>query len=133
MVAGLEITSTERSGCCVVTVSGEVELSHARRLEVALIQHTGVDTPLVLDLTGVQFLDSAGLYVVLRTHHEFRQAGQRLITVPSQVVMRVFELAGVHHFLPTCPSVADALSVLSDAVAEAHLEPTPASEPGRSA
>lgn len=123
MVAGLEITSTEHSGCCVVTVSGEVELAHARRLEVALIQHTGLETPLVLDLTGVQFLDSAGLYVVLRTHHEFRQAGRRLIAVPSPVVMRVFELAGVQHVLPTCPSVADALAVLSDMRTEAQREP----------
>jgi|SRR5947209_4074541 len=127
MVAGLEIASTERSGCCAMTVSGEVEVAHTRRLQVALAQHLRVETPLVLDLTGVQFMDSAGLYVVLRMHHEFRQAGLRLIAVPSPAVMRVFEIAGVQHFLPTCPSVADALAVLSAEVTEAQTMPT--SEP----
>lgn len=127
MVTGLEIASTERSGCCVLTVSGELELADARRLELALIQHASVETPLVLDLTGVQFMDSAGLYVVLRTHHEFKQAGQRLIAVPSPGVMRVFELAGVQHVLPTCPSVADALAVLGSTATQAQA--TPVTEP----
>lgn len=112
MVAGLEITSTEHDGSCVLTAAGELDMAHSRTLEVALIRHTDHDTPLILDLSGVQFMDSSGLYVVLRTCHEFRKLDRRLILVPSTIVMRVIELAGVQHTLALCPSVDEALAVL---------------------
>lgn len=110
MVAGLEITSVERADCCVLTVAGELDMVRARTLEVALIRHTTGEMPLVLDLTGLRFMDSSGLYVVLRTSYEFRQADQPFILVPSAIVMRVVEVAGMRDVLSICPSVEEALA-----------------------
>ena len=127
MVTGLEFTSAHREGCCVLTVAGELDLVRARALEVALMRHTSVEIPLVLDLRGVQFMDSEALYVLLRTHHEYGQARQRMIVVPSPAVRSVLEVAGVLHAVALCPSVQDALSVLRDAVAQPEASPVPES------
>lgn len=112
MIAGLEITSEERAGCCVLTAVGALDVVRARDLEVALIRHTSTEMPLVLDLSGVEFMDSSGLYALLRKHHEFGQAGQRLVVVPSRIVMRLVEVAGVEHSLTLCENVGDALALL---------------------
>jgi anti-sigma B factor antagonist len=129
MVAGLEITSTERAGCCVLTAIGQLDLAHSRKLEVTLIRHAGAEMPLVLDLGGIEFMDSSGLYVVLRTSHELRRAGQRLIVVPSPIVLRLLEVAGVGHVLATCPSVEEALASLASLGASvSRPETAPAAE-----
>jgi anti-anti-sigma factor len=110
MVAGLEITSVENAGCCVLTAAGELDMVRARALEVALIRHTTNDMPLVLDLTGLRFMDSSGLYIVLRTSNEFRRLNQRFVLVPSKIVMRLVEVAGMKDILTICPTVEDALA-----------------------
>ena len=118
MVSGLQVSSAVRAGCCVLTVAGEVDLVRSRVLEVALLRHTGVGMPLVLDLGGVEFMDSAGFYVVVRTNHEFRKTGQRLIVVPSHVVMGLIEVAGVRHVLALRESVDEALTALGASTAD---------------
>ncbi len=123
MIAGLEITSEERAGCHVLTAVGALDVVRARELEVALIRHASVEMPLVLDLSGVEFMDSSGLYVLLRTHHEFGQAGQRLIVVPSRIVMRLVEVAGVEHALTLRESVGDALTALGAEPAKPDASP----------
>ena len=110
MVAGLEITSVERADCCVLAAAGELDMVRARALEVALIRHTANEMPLVLDLTGLRFMDSSGLYIVLRTSHEFRRSNRRFVLVPSKIVMRVVEVACMQDAMTICPSVEDALT-----------------------
>ena len=127
MGAGLEIASSERKGCCVLTVTGALDMLYARRLEVALIQHTSVEMPLVLDLGDLDFMDSSGLYVVLRTAHQFHRIGQKFVLVPSRAVMTLLEVAGVEQVLAICPSVEDALAMLGATANQA--EAAPASEP----
>lgn len=56
---------------------------------------------LTLDLTGVSFIDSTGLGVVLRLHGEAQQRGIELAIVRGPLyVHRVFETAGLADTLP---------------------------------
>jgi anti-sigma B factor antagonist len=61
--------STQRrpDGTPVVTAVGEVDMSNAGIFRDALIRASSPDGRLVVDLTGVEYLDSAGL-TVLFTH-----------------------------------------------------------------
>jgi anti-sigma B factor antagonist len=51
----------QQDGVLVAVLTGEVDLSNAAGLEERITTAAGDDLPLVVDLTGVTFLDSAGV------------------------------------------------------------------------
>jgi anti-anti-sigma factor len=62
MATPLELsTRRDADGTPVVTAVGEIDMSNADRFRDALGQAAGDGGRLVVDLTGVEYLDSAGL------------------------------------------------------------------------
>jgi anti-anti-sigma factor len=81
----------------VFTVSGELDLSSSVELEEALSQLDGSETGLViLDLRNVDFMDSAGLAVVVKAHAQAESAGRAFGVVQgSPQVRRLLSLTRV--------------------------------------
>ena len=79
-------------------VDGEIDAHSAPEIAAA-IAASDVD-PLLIDLSGVEFVDSSGLRVLIEAHQK-RQADGRSLTLvrPSHVVSRLFEIAGVGEYL----------------------------------
>jgi anti-sigma B factor antagonist len=80
-----------------LALSGELDLVSAPALERAVEGQPQPDVELiVLDLRGLDFMDSTGLHAVLRTANATHDAGCRfaLIRGPDQV-HRLFELTGL--------------------------------------
>jgi anti-sigma B factor antagonist len=58
----LATVDVQRSdAACVVRVTGEIDLSNAAELEQQMLHESGDSPALVLDLTGVRFIDSSGV------------------------------------------------------------------------
>jgi len=96
-------TETERDGSAKLALSGDLDMSATFRLEPALdrLLSSGRVGELVLDLSGVAFVDSSGLGLLLATYERSREAGTAMAIVgPSPEVQRVFRLAGVETVLP---------------------------------
>ena len=65
MATSLELSSRrDADGTPVVTAVGEIDMSNADRFRDALGQAAGDDGRLVVDLTGVEYLDSAGVHAL---------------------------------------------------------------------
>ena len=82
----------------VLAPTGDLDLHTSRDLSSRLAEMAG--EPLgdaVLDLTGLSFIDSVGLGVVLKAVNRFSRQGKRLLlVVPEQGnVARLIEFAGV--------------------------------------
>jgi len=80
-----------------LALSGELDLVSAPALERAVEGQPQPDVELiVLDLRGLDFMDSTGLHAVLRTANATHDTGCRfaLIRGPDQV-HRLFELTGL--------------------------------------
>ncbi|HEV3322763.1 MAG TPA: STAS domain-containing protein [Solirubrobacteraceae bacterium] len=95
----------------VLALHGELDLLAAPRLQSEL-ESDAVDAAaiLVLDLDDVQFMDSAGLRVVLAAHERKVERGQRVVvTLGSPQVQRLLSLAGVSGHLHTIASADAAL------------------------
>ncbi len=70
----------------LVTVHGEIDMGNAGQL-VDAIEVAG---SAVVDLSGVTFIDSAGLHGLLRAQEAARERGDRMILRhPSEAVRRV--------------------------------------------
>lgn len=83
----------------LVRVGGEVDLSNAARLAEAIESASGEDAILV-ELSGLEFIDSTGLSVLLDAAKRSREHGRKLrVRGARGQVRRVLEVAGVHDWL----------------------------------
>ena len=65
MTTSLTLSTHRRpDGAPVVTAVGEIDMSNAGTFRDALTRASAADGRLVVDLTGVEYLDSAGLTVL---------------------------------------------------------------------
>jgi anti-sigma B factor antagonist len=93
----LKIVDAALGGAPGVAIHGELdiaavpELEHA--LDVAILESTGA---FVLDLSGVEFLDSTGLRLVLRWRGLLAREERSLaIVCPPGPVRKLFDIAGI--------------------------------------
>ena len=91
------------SGFTRVTLNGELDLATAPKLADALADMPDSTGVVILDLSDLTFMDSAGLHVILTARNRLADAGRGLMLVPgSRQVQSIFELTGtaprgLHH------------------------------------
>jgi anti-anti-sigma factor len=86
MTTPLTLTkTTDRQGRPVITAVGEIDLSNADAFAAALSDTSG---PVVVDLTGVHYIDSAGMSVL------FRHA-ERAELISSPLLTPILEMSGL--------------------------------------
>ncbi len=97
--AELVIDSTvDVTGVPVVSLSGELDSSNAGSLEAAVTSITGRHPErLIFDLSGLRFMDSAGIAVLIRAAANVNAICLR---EPSPIVRRVLEVTGLSGVLP---------------------------------
>ncbi|MHB8464943.1 MAG: STAS domain-containing protein [Acidimicrobiales bacterium] len=107
----LRVDVTERGGVAVLAVHGEVDVSTAPRLRQVLVEaaSSGHDN-VVIDLDGVDFLDSTGLGVIVGGLKRFRtQGGDVLLVCNAPRILRVFEITGQTKVFAIHATVDDAV------------------------
>ena len=92
----LTLKITARPDATRVSVVGEMDFGTHGELERKLVDLCGDQRPLELDLSGVSFMDSSGLAMLLSIRNLCAEGGGILILHrPSDKVRRVVELAGM--------------------------------------
>jgi len=121
----IDVTTRQESGCTVVTVVGEVDVYTAPTLDEALSAALAEgNTCVVVDMAGVDFLDSTGLSVLVKALKRIREAeGSLDVVVSADRVAKVFRLTGLDKVIPLHAALADALEGdRADAPAANHDE-----------
>ncbi|MDZ7578574.1 MAG: STAS domain-containing protein [Candidatus Nanopelagicales bacterium] len=95
----------------IVAVTGELDVYTAPDFEACLEELVKAGkTKLVIDLTGVSFLDSTGLGVMVKALKWVREAGGRLRVVADEDrIARVFRITGLDDVLALSPALDQAL------------------------
>jgi len=98
-------------GIVVVELKGKLDTGTAETTERLLLERTTGARQMVLDLSAVDYVSSAGLRVLLVVAKRLRAVGGRLIlcAVQSQV-KEVLDISGLSSVFPVCPSRAEALA-----------------------
>jgi anti-sigma B factor antagonist len=105
MTTPLTLTPDRRpDGAPVLTAVGEIDMSNsadlAAAVEAALEQATG---PLIVDLAAVEYLDSAGLSVLL-AHADRIEVIASPLLAPVLTICGLADLTTVHGLDPTGPA-----------------------------
>jgi anti-anti-sigma factor len=110
----LSITSKILEDTVTLVVTGEIDLGNAESLYKALTDALAPGAPVIVDLTGVGFMDSRGFAALVRAHHEAaHNVSAPILVIPSEPVTRVFELAGAEGVFPVYRDHAAALAALT--------------------
>jgi anti-sigma B factor antagonist len=88
------------SGLRVIHPTGDLDAYTAPGLRAQLHEATGGGGPVVVDLSDITFIDSAGLGALVGAHRRMLEAGGRLrIVRPPTLVGRAFALTGLDEVL----------------------------------
>jgi anti-sigma B factor antagonist len=99
--------STEGS-VVIAAITGELDISNVNGIEQAVLVATSNQVELVLmDLSEVEYLDSAGIHLVYRLREKLQSRGQslRLILPEDSPAADALRLAGVMNHLEIRPTV----------------------------
>lgn len=77
-----------------VTLSGRLDTTTAPELETELKQNISGVEELVLDFTGLEYLSSAGLRVLLAAQKVMNRQGRMVVKHVNETVMEIFEVTG---------------------------------------
>jgi anti-sigma B factor antagonist len=96
-VAVVESEGSER----VVTVSGEVDLCTAPQLRACLQQVTdSTQRRVVVDVGGLEFIDSSGIAVLAAAIKRLRPAGRHLVVRrPTRQMAKLLEMTGMRNLV----------------------------------
>jgi anti-sigma B factor antagonist len=109
-VISLAVERSRVDGYELLEVEGELDIATAPRMIAALNEaFVELSTPLVVDLSSVEFMDSTGLALLMNAHRRVRRRGQGFaIVCPGGPISRVFEIADMVESLHVCPDRASA-------------------------
>jgi anti-anti-sigma factor len=109
-LARIEIDQTPRG--VVARISGEIDISNVgavkRKLTGAL---TSSSPGLVVDISGTNYLDSSGVYLLFELNRALKGRQQQLCVVapPTTPSTRVLLITGFDHIVPVTSTLEDAI------------------------
>jgi anti-sigma B factor antagonist len=105
-----DLTVTDRDNCAVLAVTGELDVATAPQLrqEAVRLASSGC-THLVIDLSGVDFLDSTGLGVIVGVLKRLRTHGGELAVAGAENhVRKVFDITRISDIVSMYDTADDA-------------------------
>jgi anti-sigma B factor antagonist len=104
-------TTVDESGATVIEADGRLDMVAAPQLKALVRTAVGqAKTPVVVELSKVQFMDSTGLGALISGLRATRQAGSDLrIAGATSQVLSVLSMTRIDRVIQPYASVADAL------------------------
>jgi anti-sigma B factor antagonist len=125
-LAGVELE--RHDGVAVVILSGEVDMSNAAAVRQRITDFvTAEDPAVVIDLSDLAFIDSAGLHALVELGSVLTERRQRLLlcAAPGSNVERPLEIVGMGFTVPVLADRDAAIETARTSAAEVRPSPPP--------
>jgi anti-sigma B factor antagonist len=110
----LHVTRLDLDCAVCLALTGELDLASAPVLTNHLKSAAETEKHLVVDLSGLRYIDSTGAKVLLEAHRNLKQRGRRIVLAAvSPMARRILTVLGVEQVLAVYPTVDDAVAALS--------------------
>lgn len=122
----VDLQSRQFDDVVVAAPRGRIDQATANGFQQSLMGLLGDDSPaaLLLDLSGVEYISSVGLRVVMLAARQLKARSARIAVASLQPVVReIFEISRFHHVVEIHPTLRDGLQALSPAALAAFDRP----------
>ena len=107
----LTISDRRTDGFHVIALAGDIDLDSARDLRAHFYDNiTDPTSRVVVDLSGVDFMDSSGLGALVGGWQITRDSGEFRVAGANRTVRRVLEITGMDDVFPLFNGVEDAIA-----------------------
>ena len=90
----LNIQKIVENNTAVFTLEGRLDTVTASEFERVLVETLPDLTDLTLDLTGLDYISSAGLRILLSAQKQMNRQGEMKITGVNETIAEIFEVTG---------------------------------------
>ncbi|MEC3952041.1 STAS domain-containing protein [Nocardia sp. CDC153] len=104
----LTVSRASANGTAVVSAVGEIDITSVAQLREVLGEVLAAAEAPVIDLSGVRFIGSVGLNVLLEAAEKISPKRLRLVVSPQ--VRRPIEITGLHELLLLSDTLDEALA-----------------------
>ena len=112
----IDISNNMENGICELTVVGEVDASSSIHLDNALNEAISKHKKILVDLSGLDYISSAGLGVFMSYLQQLEKENIQLIVFGmKEKVLEVFQILGLGQLLTITDSKASALAKIENA------------------
>jgi anti-sigma B factor antagonist len=110
----LEVHITKDKHITIVEMQGELDSSSARDVQMQLLNAVEPDSKIVLDMSRVNYMSSAGLRMLLLLYRRIREnVGQIILTGLNDEVRDVMAITGFLDFFETTETRREAVIKMS--------------------
>lgn len=95
----MEIRTEKADGVLTVALEGRLDTTTASAFETKLNEEIAGVKELVLEFSGLQYISSAGLRVILGAQKTMNKQGKMKLTGVNEDIMEVFDITGFSDIL----------------------------------
>jgi len=104
---------TEKEGALIVAFEGDIDLQSSPEARGVLLDAVGKGQSVLVDLSGVGYIDSSGVASLVESFQAARKAGHDLILVAvSDGALRVLQLARLDKVFTIRDTIDDGIAAL---------------------
>lgn len=109
----MTVEITTRDGATIAALAGEVDLERSPGVRRALLDALSHKAPVIVDLSGVSYIDSSGIASLVEAYQTARKQGTPfMLCAVSPAAVRVMQLARLDKVFDIRASVDDALAAV---------------------
>ena len=108
----MTLTFSNRKNSLVMSISGEIDHRYSVRIRNEADRRivTYPDKHFIIDLTGVSFMDSSGIGVIIGRYKLIKSFGTTVSIVSSNPTLKkILEMSGIEKIIPIHQSLEEAI------------------------
>ena len=109
----VEINTTKENDICKIVVVGEVDASSSIQLDNAIKSAFETEKKIMVDLSGLEYISSAGLGVFVSHLEDIRSGINLVLYGLSESVLQVFDLLGLPQLIDIANTEEEAINKLN--------------------
>ena len=107
----MELSDKQTDSAVILTATGRIDMTTSNEFCKRLSAILAAGRPVVIDLSGVNYISSAGLRALMLASKQARNTGTGLAIAALQpVVLEIFQISRFDKLVPCHPSVEAALA-----------------------